>query len=246
MRNKIKVVFYTGSGISAESGVPMFRAGKTALWHNHSVDEVCTLEGFKKNAELVLDFYNHRRRELDGVLPNAAHNIIAEFSNDENFDVQVITTNCDDLHEKSGSKNVVHLHGSLRESRSSINKSLVYQFDKDLEIGDKAEDGGQLRPNVTWFGENLDVNTIRKASKILSECDILVIVGTSLLVEPSASMVNTTPEHCKTYYVDPIESLKMIYIPKHKKKNFIHIKEVATVGVVGVVKEIKATSFIKL
>ncbi len=166
---KKKLVILTGAGISAESGIKTFR-DSNGLWENHDVMEVASPEGWRKNRELVLEFYNQRRRQLHEVEPNEAHYILAEL--EQHFEVQIITQNIDDLHERSGSTNIIHLHGELFKSCSSLNRTLVYEQKDDIKLGDKAEDGSQLRPDIVWFGE--DVPMIPKAAEIVATADILI------------------------------------------------------------------------
>lgn len=193
------MVFFTGSGISAESGVKTFR-DHGGLWENHDVYEVATPEAFAKNPGLVLDFYNARRRQLYEVNPNAAHQAIANLQS--HYDVYVVTQNVDNLHERAGSKNVLHLHGELDKGRSASDPDLIVELNgKDILLGDLAPDGSPLRPHVVWFGEA--VPAIDEAIPIISEADVLVIVGTSLQVYPAAGLINYAPENCKVYCIDP-------------------------------------------
>lgn len=192
-----KIVFLTGAGISAESGIKTFR-DSDGLWENFNVEDVATISGWRRNKELVLEFYNTRRKQLDDVKPNLAHELIAEIEKD--YDVNVITTNVDDLHEKAGSTNILHLHGELRKMCSSNNKELTLDYIDDIKLGDKHEDGSQLRPYIVWFGE--DVPNMGKAIKLVREADIVVVVGTSLEVYPAANLVNYSLTDF-VYYIDP-------------------------------------------
>ncbi len=194
-----KLVILSGAGVSAESGIQTFR-DSDGLWEGHNVEEVATYEGWIKNQALVLDFYNQRRRQLHTVKPNKAHLIIADLEVD--FNVQIITQNVDNLHEKAGSTNVLHLHGELLKVCSDADSKIqILDWENDLEIGDLDKNGIQLRPHIVWFGE--DVPAIQNAAEIVANADIVVIIGTSLQVYPAASLMNFAPEDCPVYYIDP-------------------------------------------
>lgn len=193
-----KIVFLTGAGVSAESGVKTFR-DHDGLWEGVDVMEVASIDGWRKDREKVLRFYNQRRQQLDEVVPNAAHLAIAELEKD--FDVWVVTQNVDDLHEKAGSSNILHLHGELSKMCSSNNKELTLPYERDIKIGDKHPDGSQLRPYIVWFGE--DVPMIDEAIKVVKSADILVVLGTSLQVYPAAGLSQYSPANCDLYYIDP-------------------------------------------
>ncbi|MCI5058321.1 MAG: NAD-dependent deacylase [Flavobacteriales bacterium] len=194
-----RVIVFTGAGISAESGIDTFR-DSGGLWEQHKVEDVATPEAWFKNPKLVMDFYNARRKRIVDVEPNAAHLYAARLQ--ENFDVQVITQNIDDLHERAGSENVLHLHGEILKSRSTVDPSLVYDIKGwELKLGDKCEKGSQLRPHIVWFGEAVPNITI--AADLMPTADILIIVGTSLQVYPAAGLVNYTKPECKKYLIDP-------------------------------------------
>lgn len=213
-----KIVFLTGAGVSAESGVKTFR-DHDGLWEGVDVMEVASIDGWRKDREKVLRFYNQRRQQLDEVVPNAAHLAIAELEKD--YDVVVITQNVDDLHERAGSSKILHLHGELKKMCSSNNKKLTLPYDKDIQIGDKHEDGSQLRPFIVWFGE--DVPMIEDATLEIRKADIVVIVGTSLQVYPAAGLW----EYAKTdelYYIDPSPA------QSNALQYFKVIREKATVG----------------
>jgi NAD-dependent deacetylase len=195
---KKKLVVLTGAGISAESGIQTFR-DSDGLWEGHNVNDVATPEGFERNPALVLDFYNQRRKQLHTVKPNLAHEILAEL--ETNFDVQIITQNVDNLHEKAGSTNVLHLHGELLKVRSTSNKNYILDWSDDLNLGDFDAKGNQLRPHIVWFGE--DVPTIQTAVSIVENADIVLIIGTSLQVYPAASLMNFAPENCPVFYIGP-------------------------------------------
>ncbi|MBX2845176.1 MAG: NAD-dependent deacylase, partial [Saprospiraceae bacterium] len=188
----------TGAGISAESGIKTFRDAD-GLWEGHDVMQVASPQGWKANQELVLDFYNQRRKQLKEVVPNSAH--IDLVGLEETYDVTIITQNVDDLHERAGSSKVVHLHGELRKVRSVSNPILVYDWEDDLQLGDTAEDGSQLRPHIVWFGEAVPM--IETAAAITSEADILLIIGTSMAVYPAAGLVHFAPATCPIYLIDP-------------------------------------------
>lgn len=195
-----KIVVLTGAGVSAESGLSTFRdAG--GLWEGHDVMEVASPEGWRANKELVLKFYNERRAQLENAQPNAAHYAIAEL--EAKYDVTVITQNVDDLHERAGSSNIIHLHGELVKARSSVDEHLLYEIGyKEICIGDKCDKGSQLRPHVVWFGEMVPM--IEVAAEVVSEADMLIVVGTSLVVYPAASLVDFTQQGIPIYIIDPV------------------------------------------
>lgn len=195
---KKKLVVLTGAGISAESGIKTFR-DSDGLWEGHNVNDVATPEGFKNNPTLVLDFYNHRRRELKNVQPNLGHLILAELEQD--FDVTIITQNVDDLHERAGSSKVVHLHGELLKVQSTKNPNHVLDWKNDLNLGDFDDDGHQLRPHIVWFGE--EVPALEFAMTITEEADYLAVIGTSLQVYPAAGLIHSAPSGCPVFYIDP-------------------------------------------
>ncbi len=194
------LVVLTGAGISADSGIATFR-DNNGLWCNHRVEDVATPEAWYKNKQLVLDFYNERRRGLKTAEPNAAHKILAEL--EKYFNVTIITQNVDDLHERAGSSNIIHLHGELKKSRSEKNNQLVYDCEEDIQLGDLAEDGVQLRPHIVWFGE--EVPMIERAVEVAETADIFLIVGTSLQVYPAAGLMHYVPYYCSVYLIDPAE-----------------------------------------
>jgi NAD-dependent deacetylase len=196
---KKKLVILSGAGVSAESGIQTFR-DTDGLWEGHNVNDVATYEGWVKNKHLVLDFYNQRRKQLHEVIPNLGHEIIAELEND--FEVQIITQNVDNLHEKAGSTYVLHLHGELLKVRSDANSKVqILDWNSDLSLGDLDKNGVQLRPHIVWFGEQ--VPTLEKAVSIVAEADFLIIIGTSLQVYPAASLMNFAPENVPVFYIDP-------------------------------------------
>lgn len=194
-----KIVVLTGAGVSAESGIATFR-GADGLWEGHRVEDVATPEAWKKDRELVLEFYNQRRRNVVESHPNQGHLLIKELEN--HADVHVITQNVDDLHERAGSQQILHLHGQIRQSRSTLKSSLVYDIEgTELVLGEKCELGSQLRPHIVWFGEA--VPAIEKAAEVISDADIVIIVGTSLQVYPAAGLVHFAPENTPIYVIDP-------------------------------------------
>ena len=228
MKKKINIL--TGAGISAESGLKTFRdAG--GLWEGHDVMEVASFDGWRRNRSLVLDFYNQRRAQLKEVEPNAAHLALVEL--EEKFDVQIITQNVDDLHERAGSSKVIHLHGELTKVRSLGNENLVYDWRKDLVEGDLCEEGHQLRPHIVWFGEMVPMLEVA-ASKVL-QSDIVMVVGTSMQVYPAAGLVGYAPPRTPIIYVDPRPSLNY---EMSRAENLVTIPEVATTGVRKVVDEL--------
>jgi len=193
-----KIIFLSGAGISAESGIKTFRDAD-GLWEGHDVMSVASPEGWMKDKALVLDFYNQRRKQLKEVNPNAAHIAIAEL--EIAHDVTVITQNVDDLHERAGSKRVIHLHGELRKVRSVRDKNLILDWDSDLHLGDKAEDGAQLRPHIVWFGEA--VPKLEEAIHFMPKADIVVVIGTSMQVYPAASLIGYAQPEARKFYIDP-------------------------------------------
>ena len=225
MTPKHHIVFLTGAGISQESGISTFRDAN-GLWNNHKIEEVASPEGFEKNPQLVLDFYNARRRQLDEVNLNEAHYLIAQL--ETKYNVTVITQNIDDLHERAGSTNVLHLHGELRKCRSSKNPNLIYDCNQDIKLGDLASDGYQLRPHIVWFGEA--VTEIEKAIAITQSADLFVIVGTSMVVHPAASLLLAVPVDVQTVYIDTNPDVE-------EGINLLVIKEKATAGVRILVEE---------
>ncbi|AUC15179.1 NAD-dependent protein deacylase [Tenacibaculum sp. SZ-18] len=215
-----KLVVLTGAGMSAESGINTFRDAN-GLWEGHDIMEVASPQGFRDNPELVLDFYNKRRSQLSKVLPNKAHHNLKKL--EKNYEVDIITQNVDDLHERAKSSKILHLHGELLKARSSaVNNYITFQ-DKDINLGDLAEDGSQLRPHIVWFGE--DVPMLEQAVEITEKADILVIIGTSMQVYPAASLINFVQEETPIYFIDPNPSVN-----KNAFNNLTIIKDVATLG----------------
>jgi len=220
-----KIVVLTGAGISAESGIKTFRdAG--GLWEGHDIMEVASPQGWNNNQKLVLDFYNKRRNQLLTVKPNAAHKALVTL--EKHFDVKIITQNVDDLHERSGSSNIIHLHGELLKVRSTKNPNLIYPWKKDLKVGDVCEENSQLRPHIVWFGESVPV--LNTAIEIVKTADILLIIGTSMQVYPAASLIYYTKPSIPIYIINP-----KISHQKTPNLNCIDIAEKATIGVPKVV-----------
>lgn len=194
-----KLVVLTGAGISQESGIPTFR-DSNGLWEGYRVEDVASPEGWCKDPQVVLEFYNQRRKKALEVKPNRGHEILAEL--EKYFDVTIVTQNVDDLHERAGSNKVIHLHGSLFESRSTVDENLVYRIEGwQLNLGDKCEKGSQLRPNIVWFGEMVPL--IEVAADEASRADVFLVVGTSLLVYPAAGLIDYVAYDCPKFIVDP-------------------------------------------
>lgn len=194
-----KLVILTGAGISAESGVKTFR-DSDGLWKNYRIEEIASPVAWQNNPEMVLEFYNQRRKQLFEAKPNAGH--IALVRLEEKYNVQIITQNVDDLHERAGSSNVLHLHGELKKARSTVDPNLIYSLDRwELKMGDKCEKGSQLRPHIVWFGETVEM--INPAVEIISGADIVIVVGTSMVVYPAAGLINYVRDESAKYYIDP-------------------------------------------
>ncbi len=222
-----KIVVLSGAGMSAESGILTFR-DNGGLWQNHSIQEVATPYAWIKNPQLVMDFYNQRRKQLLEVKPNVAHYALAKLEG--KYDVHIVTQNVDDLHERAGSTKVLHLHGELRKVRSEKDTSLIYELDGwELKLGDLAEDGAQLRPHIVWFGE--DVPKMGNATDIVREADILIVVGTSLSVYPAAGLLNETKIGCRRIYIDPQAHSQYL-------EGVERISEKASIGVANIVDEL--------
>ncbi|WP_138476347.1 SIR2 family NAD-dependent protein deacylase [Dyadobacter bucti] len=215
-----KLVVLSGAGVSAESGISTFR-DNGGLWDNHRIEDVATPEAWKKNQELVLDFYNQRRKQASSVKPNAAHYALAEL--EKSYDVTIITQNVDNLHEIAGSSKVIHLHGELFKSRSTKNPRLVYEMTSwELKTGDLCELGSQLRPHIVWFGE--EVPMMETAVDITEKADIFVVIGTSLAVYPAAGLVHYVAASKPVYIIDPAQPEISL------KSNMTFIREKATLG----------------
>ncbi|PDW93568.1 NAD-dependent deacylase [Helicobacter pylori] len=192
------LVILSGAGISAESGIKTFRDAD-GLWEGHDIMEVASPYGWKKNPQRVLDFYNQRRRQLFEVYPNKAHKALAEL--EKHYQVNIITQNVDDLHERAGSSRILHLHGELLSVRSEKDPNLVYRWEKDLNLGDLAHDDSQLRPNIVWFGEAVPL--LKEAISLVKQAHLLIIIGTSLQVYPAASLYTHAHKDALIYYIDP-------------------------------------------
>lgn len=221
------IVVLTGAGMSAESGIATFR-DSGGLWDQYKVEDVATPEGFMRNPQLVLDFYNKRRRETINAKPNKGHLLLASLQ--EKYSVYIITQNVDNLHEKAGSKHVLHLHGELMKIRSSRNPDLIMDADPqnpDTKLGDKSPDGSQIRPHIVWFGEAVPM--MYEAEKITEQADILIVIGTSLNVYPAAGLVNYVSPDTPIYLIDPKDV--SIYRP-----NVTFIKKGASEGMSDLIK----------
>jgi len=214
-----KLIVLTGAGMSAESGLKTFRDAD-GLWEGHDVMKVASPEGFADDPELVYEFYNQRRKQLKKAKPNAAHEALATL--EKHFDMHIITQNVDDLHEKAGSKNVLHLHGQLNEVRPIDKSNDIQHWTEDLNQGDVDQRGIQLRPNVVWFGEA--VPNIEPAAKLVSNAELLLIIGTSMQVYPAAGLVDFAPNNCSIYLIDPKP------VTYYSVRAIHHIEKVATLG----------------
>ncbi|WP_299109655.1 NAD-dependent deacylase [uncultured Tenacibaculum sp.] len=215
-----KLVVLTGAGMSAESGIKTFRDAD-GLWEGHDIYEVASPEGFAANPTLVLDFYNQRRQQLLTVTPNLGHKNLVSL--EENFEVHIVTQNVDDLHERAGSCNVIHLHGELLKARSSEDINDIFEWKKDIFLGDLTKDGAQIRPHIVWFGE--DVPMIETAIEIVEKADVLVIIGTSMQVYPAAGLVNYIQPNTPIYFIDPKPSVN-----KNAFNNLTIIEDTASNG----------------
>lgn len=209
-----KLVILTGAGMSAESGIKTFR-DSDGMWENYRIEDVCTPEALERNPQLVNDFYNGLRKQLYEAQPNLGHRLIADL--EKKYDVQIITQNIDDLHERAGSSHVLHLHGELKKARSIRNPNKLYDIDGwELKYGTKGDDGSMLRPHIVFFGEA--VPNIEPATEIVAQADIFVIVGTSLIVYPAASLLHYAPSNIPIYLIDP-------HIPEVARNQGIHLIE---------------------
>jgi NAD-dependent protein deacetylase/lipoamidase len=224
----MKIVILTGAGMSAESGLKTFRDAN-GLWEGHNVMDVASPIGFAQDPELVLDFYNQRRRQLLEVAPNSAHRALAAL--EKEYEVAIITQNVDDLHERAGSTRVVHLHGELLKVRSTFNESLIMDWRADLNLGDRCEHNSQLRPHIVWFGEAVPM--MDKAIELVQTADIIAIVGTSMQVYPAAGLIDYAPQHSHIYFVDPNPSIST-------SERITVFAEKATVGVPKVIQKINS------
>jgi NAD-dependent deacetylase len=224
---KRKLVILTGAGISAESGLKTFR-DSDGLWEEYRIEDVATPMAWQKDPVLVLKFYNQRRKDVLQAQPNAAHRALAKL--EDHFNVTIITQNIDDLHERAGSKNIIHLHGEILKSRSSADPDLLYECRKDILIGEKCELGSQLRPHVVWFHEAVPM--MEPASEEAAQAEIFLVIGTSLQVYPAAGLINYAPYSSKKFLVDPnIPAFTHIH-------NLEVIRERATAGVPSLVERL--------
>lgn len=222
-----KLVILTGAGMSAESGIATFR-DSDGLWEKYPVEQVATHEGFAANPQLVLDFYNHRRRELLQAKPNQGHLLLAEL--EKNFETYIITQNIDNLHEQAGSTHVLHLHGELMKARSTKDETRIYELSPekcDIHIGDKCELGSQLRPHIVWFGEAVPM--IEPAIKLTQLADIFVVIGTSMNVYPAAGLLNYVQKNVPVFLIDPKDV-------RTNRADIHHIKKGASEGVAELIK----------
>ncbi len=231
---RLKIVVLSGAGISAESGLATFR-DKDGAWNRYDPEKVSSIEGFREDPQAVLDFYNMRRKELLGVEPNLAHRLIGMIS--EYHDVSVVTQNIDDLHERGGAPEVVHLHGELKKvtsSRRRFDPQMIkeYPLDRPINLGDTADDGTQLRPYIVWFGEELNPKDMERAYELVTAADICLVVGTSLQVYPAAGFVRYARKNALKYIIDPADLSDRI------PAGFTHIKARATEGMVTFVEEL--------
>jgi NAD-dependent deacetylase len=228
MANRKHIVVFSGAGMSAESGISTFR-DNGGLWDKYDIAEVATPEAWRKNPGLVLQFYNERRKQVLEAQPNGGHKALVEL--EKNFKVSVITQNVDDLHERAGSSNVIHLHGEIRKARSTYDPSLIYNLKSwELNPGDRCEQGSQLRPHIVWFGEM--VPEMERAQDIAFTADILITVGTSLNVYPAAGLINHVQRGTKIYVIDPND------VPVHGISDLIHIKEKAGIALPRLVEKL--------
>ena len=220
MLKQQKIVVFTGAGMSAESGLQTFR-DSNGLWEEYRIEDVATPEAWQKNRALVLKFYNERLKQVISAQPNQGHFILAEL--EKHFDVQIITQNIDDLHERAGSKKIVHLHGEIRKMRSSVDDTLIYPIKKQgIKPGDLCEKGSQLRPHIVWFGEM--VPEMENAINLVAQADILIVVGTSLVVYPAAGLIHYAMPNTMKYLIDPGSFDSSIL------QGIIHIKKIASQG----------------
>jgi NAD-dependent deacetylase len=227
--SKTKIVVISGAGISAESGLSTFR-GAGGLWEGYDIQEVASPQGWETDPETVLQFYNLRRRQAAEAKPNKAHKALADL--EKHFEVVIITQNVDDLHERAGSNDVMHLHGELRKARSEKDESLVIDIGSDpIKLGDLAEDGAQLRPNVVWFGEMVPM--IEPAAMEVAKADILIVIGTSLVVYPAAGLIHYAKSGIPKYIIDPSEPQLL------DQEGWIHYRENAGTGVKKLAEKLK-------
>jgi NAD-dependent deacetylase len=225
---KPKLVVFTGAGISAESGIKTFR-DSGGLWEEYDINEVATPQAWEKNKALVLEFYNKRRKQVLDAKPNEAHYALVEL--EQKYDVHIITQNIDDLHERAGSKKVLHLHGEITKSRSTVDPSLIYPVKgSELKLGDKCEKGSQLRPHIVWFGEMVPL--MDTAYLIAEKAELFMVVGTSMVVYPAAGLIDYTPADIPKYLIDPSE------VKINGISNLTIIREKASIGLTQLTKEL--------
>lgn len=221
---KPKILFITGAGISAESGIQTFRDSKDGLWENYKIDEVCTPQAWDKSPEVVLSFYNERRKQCLSCQPNLAHKLISKL--EEHYEVIIVTQNVDDLHERAGSTRVIHLHGELLKVRSTADPKLLYHTEEDTFLGNKCELGGQLRPHIVFFGEGLDDALLDEAIASAVTCSVCVIVGTSMQVYPANSLPYYVPFTSQMVVIDPLAHKMDI----DDERTIYNLSERATIG----------------
>lgn len=227
---KKKIIVLTGAGISAESGIKTFR-DSDGLWEEYRIEDVATYDAWLRNQALVLDFYNKRRLQLATVSPNAAHLALVEL--EKKYDVQIITQNVDDLHERAGSSKILHLHGELTKARSTKDPELITEIGyREIREGDRCTKGSQLRPHIVWFGEAVPL--IEDAAELTMKADILMVIGTSLAVYPAAGLLHYAPPHCRMFLVDPGD------LQVHWIKNLTFKQEKAGTGVPAIVEQLLA------
>ena len=229
---KKKIVVFTGAGVSRESGILTFRDSVDGLWENHNIDDVCTPSGWTNDPEKVLGFYNDRRRQLPSVEPNSAHTDLVKL--EDKYDVTIVTQNVDDLHERAGSTKILHLNGELTKARGTLSskKSIVDIGYDDINIGDKCPNGSQLRPHIVWF-EEYPFNVEESYDSII-DADVLIIIGTSLMIGYTLNLLSSVSDTCKIYYIDPSPSKYL----DHLGKDITYIEKPATEGVKLVVDEL--------
>lgn len=240
---KKKILVFSGAGVDKESGIETFRDSNDGLWNNYKIEDVATPVGWRRDRQKVLDFYNERRKQLKNVESNLAHKIIAELEKD--YDVTVVTQNVTDLHKRAGSTNIIHLHGELTKARGCMYDHKTSPLDtvvdvgyNPINIGDKClTTGSQLRPHIVWFGEDLDPDFVDMATKAAKECDVCIVVGTSMKVSPANTIPFLTRETAKIYYVD-LSDLDF-YVPEYRTDLFHHYQELASTGMEKVKNDLK-------
>ena len=229
MTKRKKIIVFTGAGMSAESGIKTFR-DSGGLWEEYKLEDVATPEAWQRNPKLVLEFYNQRRKQVMEAKPNEGHLILAQL--EKLYDVQIITQNIDDLHERAGSKKILHLHGQIMKTQSSVDPNLVYTMKgSEIKFGDKCEKGSQLRPHIVWFGEM--VPEMDTAIEMMAHADIFITVGTSLVVYPAAGLIHYAPSTAIKYLVDPGDFDSSVL------SNLKHIKQIASLGLKSLQEELK-------